>query len=79
MPKFEKSLGNHARLVITAQARNILKFRHVDEAKFVQKLTEMFQSCFTEQEYPFHAIVVCKSTYFDKDECLKVEIFDSWK
>ena len=73
-------LGDDKGLVISAQARNILKLHGVDEEKFVQKMLELFESCFTKNDVPFHRIYVGKSSFFDNEvPNVRIEIFDAWK
>jgi hypothetical protein len=40
-------LPNNQRLVVSAQAREVLKWAEVDEKKFIKKLKELFAECFT--------------------------------
>ena len=77
-------LGNNQTLVISPQAREVIVFYGIDEEKFVNKLKELFQECFTELKYPFHRISVSKASLPElSDEYgeyvhLKIEVRDAY-
>ena len=59
-------------LMVSPQARNTLKFYHIDEEKFITKLKELFLECFSDvkgegfrpdHEYNFEKCAVSKATF----------------
>lgn len=56
-------------IIVSPQAREVLKFYDVDEAKFVQKMRELLSHCFTNLEtdkqgftYSFERLSVSKAS-----------------
>lgn len=83
------NLPNDQTIIVSAQARDVLKFHKVDEAKFIQKMRELLSECFTDlitdkrgYTYSFERLSVSKasSTFYVEDggeaPFIKIEIYD---
>jgi len=78
-------LGNDQELIVSSQAREVLKFYGVNEEKFVSKLKDLLKECFTDLEeiegfvYSFHTLSVSKASlnYDDETPHIRIDIYDN--
>lgn len=78
MKKISKNLGENQRLAISTQARNFLALHDVDENKFIENVTKLFDECFKRLNLPFHRVLVSKATDGFGSLGIKIVISDAW-
>lgn len=68
-------------IVISPQARDIIKFTNLDEELFISKLKELFSDCLTNLPFPFHLITVSKASdsWDPNNPYLRIDIKDRWR
>jgi hypothetical protein len=79
MPKIYRQLTDKAKLCITAQAKTVMECHEINEEKFIKKLEELFDECCVNLEFPFHRVLVSKSSFNQLSYSLRIEIYDAWK
>ena len=74
-------LENDKKIVVSSQARDIIKLTGINEELFISKLKELFADCLTNLDFPFHTILVSKASdsWEKKLPYLRVDLKDQWR
>lgn len=54
-------LPNQQEIIVSPQAREVLRRYGIDEEKFLEKLKDLLNDCFSEIKFPFHRVSVTKT------------------
>ena len=54
-------LSNQQEIIVSPQAREVLRIYGIDEEKFLEKLKDLLNDCFSEIWFPFHRVSVSKT------------------
>lgn len=74
-------LENDQKIVISAQAREIIQFTNLNEELFISKLKDLFVDCLTDLPFPFHTIIVSKASdsWDPKNPYLRIDLKERWR
>ena len=76
--------SNGQEIIISSQARKVIKFYGINEKKLIEKLKELLLECFSDLEYPFHRISVSKvripelSDEYSEAVHLRIDVTEQW-